>query len=72
VLFRSGGDQSLQSHSHAVQRTNQAATALGTDTTALYKPQQNTGGSYFDTQNTGAGGSQNMPPTIMLNYIIKV
>ena len=67
-------------HSHAVQRSNQAATSLGSDASALYTPQANTGSpTYFSTQNatatnqnTGGGGAHlNTQPTIILNYIIK-
>lgn len=67
-------------HSHAVQRSNQAATSLGSDASALYTPQANTGSpTYFTTQNatatnqnTGGGGSHNnMQPTMTINYIIK-
>jgi len=67
-------------HSHAVQRSNSAATAVAADATALYRAQANTGSAtYFDTQNatatnqnTGGGGAhQNTQPTIVLNYIIK-
>ena len=67
-------------HSHAVQRSNSAATSVGADASALYRAQANTGsGTYFDTQtatatnqNTGGGGAhQNTQPTIILNYIIK-
>jgi len=66
-------------HGHAVQRTNSAATSVGADASALYKPQQSTGASYFDTQtatatnqSTGGGGAHlNTQPTIVLNYIIK-
>ena len=67
-------------HSHPVQRSNQAATSLGSDASALYTPQANTGSpTYFTTQNTTAtnqntgGGSAhlNTQPTIVLNYIIK-
>jgi microcystin-dependent protein len=68
-------------HSHAVQRSNSAATSVGADASTLYRAQANTGsGTYFDTQtatatnqNTGGGGAhQNTQPTIILNYIIKV
>ena len=67
-------------HSHDVQRSNQAATSLGSDASALYTPQANTGSpTYFTTQNatatnqnTGGGGAHlNTQPTIVLNYIIK-
>jgi microcystin-dependent protein len=66
-------------HSHEVQRSNSAATAVSTDATALYRPQTDTGGTYFNTQNatatnqnTGGGGAHNnVQPTIILNYIIK-
>jgi microcystin-dependent protein len=67
-------------HSHAVQRSNSAATSVGADASTLYRAQANTGsGTYFDTQtatatnqNTGGGGAhQNTQPTIILNYIIK-
>jgi microcystin-dependent protein len=66
-------------HGHNVQRSNSAATSVGADASALYRPQQSTGASYFDTQsttatnqNTGGGGAHNnMQPTIVLNYIIK-
>ena len=66
-------------HGHNVQRSNSAATSVGADASALYRPQQSTGASYFDTQsttatnqNTGGGGAhQNTQPTIILNYIIK-
>ena len=68
-------------HSHAVQRSNSAATSVGADASALYRPQANTGSpTYFDTQNTtatnqntgGGGAHNNTQPTIVLNYIIKV
>jgi microcystin-dependent protein len=67
-------------HSHAVQRSNSAATSVGADASALYRAQANTGSpTYFDTQNatatnqnTGGGGAHlNTQPTIVLNYIIK-
>ncbi len=66
-------------HGHAVQRSNSAATSVGADASALYKPQQSTGASYFDTQSatatnqsTGGGTAHlNTQPTIVLNYIIK-
>lgn len=68
-------------HSHDVQRSNSAASSVGTDTTSHYRPQQNTGSAtYFVTQNqtatnqnTGADvAHNNTQPTIVLNYIIKV
>jgi microcystin-dependent protein len=67
-------------HSHGVQRSNSAATSVGTDASALYRPQANTGGGYFDTQvstatnqNTGGGGAHsNTQPTLVLSYIIKI
>ena len=66
-------------HGHNIQRSNSAATSVGADASALYRPQQSTGASYVDTQsttatnqNTGGGGAhQNTQPTIILNYIIK-
>lgn len=67
-------------HSHAVQRSNSAATSVAADASALYRPQANTGSpTYFDTQNstptnqnTGGGAAHNnTQPTIILNYIIK-
>lgn len=66
-------------HGHSIQRSNSAATSVGADASALYRPQQSTGASYVDTQsttatnqNTGGGGAHPITqPTIVLNYIIK-
>ena len=66
-------------HGHSIQRSNSAATSVGADASALYRPQQSTGASYVDTQsttatnqNTGGGGAHPIiQPTIVLNYIIK-
>lgn len=66
-------------HSHEVQRSNSAATAVAPDATALYRPQGDSGAAYFNTQNatatnqnTGGGGAHNnVQPTMIMNYIIK-
>jgi len=42
-------------HGHNVQRSNVAASAQGTDTSTVYRPQANTGTGFFDTQNNTTG-----------------
>lgn len=66
-----GGDTRMPVHSHGIQRTNVAASAQGTDTSTVYKLQVNTGAGYSDTQTTGSGGGDNMPPFLVTNYLIK-
>lgn len=71
------------SHSHNTQRGNVAASAQGTDTSTVYKPQAATGTGYFDTQAASTGFKVNpegaasstspldAPPYLVVNYIIK-
>ena len=37
-------------HSHSIQRNNQSASFVGTDTTLFYQPQVNSGAPYYSTQ----------------------
>ena len=37
-------------HSHSIQRNNQSVTIVGTDTSAFYQPQVNSGAPYYSTQ----------------------
>jgi microcystin-dependent protein len=68
------------SHHHEIHRSNQAATSVGADASVLYRTLVNTGAVYTNTQgqtatnqNAGGGGAHNnMQPTMVLNYIIKV
>ena len=66
-----GGDTRMPAHTHPIQRTNVAASGQGTDTSTVYKLQQGTGAGYSDTQTSGSGGGDNMPPFLVTNYIIK-
>lgn len=62
----------IPSHNHEIQRSNSAATSVAADASALYRPQNSTGASYLNSQNTGGGGAHPIiQPTIVLNYIIK-
>lgn len=65
------GDERLETHNHVIQRNNQAASAQGTDTSAVYQLVADTGATYSSTQATGAGTGANMPPFIVTNYLIK-
>jgi len=67
-----GGDTRMPAHTHPIQRTNVAASGQSTDTSTVYKLQQGTGAGYSDTQTSGSGGGDNMPPFLVTNYIIKV
>jgi len=79
TLGATGGTQThtlteaqMPSHRHDIQRSNSAATSVGADASALYRIQQDTGGSMTNTQSTGGGGAHlNTQPTIVLNYIIR-
>ena len=63
----------IPSHSHAIQRSNSAATSVGADASALYRIQQDTGATMTNTQNSGGGSAHsNTQPTIVLSYIIKI
>ena len=66
-----GGDERLHSHSHDIQRSNIAASATGADASVVYRSVANTGSTYTQTQPAGLGGSDNLPPYVVLNYIIK-
>ena len=66
-----GGDERLHSHSHDIQRSNIAASATGSDASVVYRSLANTGSVYTQTQPAGLGGSDNLPPFVVLNYIIK-
>jgi microcystin-dependent protein len=65
TLGASGGDQNLQSHSHSYTAPNANTDTSGTGTMVT------AGGSGSTTGTTGSGSSQNVQPTMMLNYIIK-
>jgi hypothetical protein len=42
-------------HSHSIQRSNQSATIVGTDTSAFYQPLVNSGTNYYNTQLASTG-----------------
>jgi microcystin-dependent protein len=61
-----GGSQLMQQHSHLYDVNPNAGPGA-----AAYSVQNpGTSGATFATQNAGTGGSQNMPPALILNYII--
>jgi microcystin-dependent protein len=75
-----GGDQSMQSHLHnygSVTTSGGSVNTLGDIIWAVSGGNvvDKAGSGYLKTStlgtNTGTGNSQNMPPTIILNYIIK-
>jgi microcystin-dependent protein len=88
TLGASGGDQRLQSHTHTItdpghthtitppaasDTTSSGQTATGTggsETISSYSTASATTGITVDT--AGAGGSQNVQPSIVCNYIIRV
>jgi microcystin-dependent protein len=85
VLGAAGGDQRMHqhthtqnSHSHSLNRltwaggTTGSATIYNTRTNEAFSVNDGTAGTTATNNNTGTGGSQNMPPTIILNYIIKI
>lgn len=86
-LGATGGSEALQAHSHTATVTDPGHSHIlqGTSggTGGAYCNQPLTTGSVCTTRSattgitvtnstTGSGGSQNMPPVVMLNYIIKV
>lgn len=66
TLGAAGGDQALQSHSHSFGILQPGP---GTTTTILQITSDTS--QALSTGSTGAGNSQNVQPTMMLNYIIK-
>lgn len=67
TLGAAGGDQALQAHTHTAAGFGaNGSTATVTDATS------GTFSATVTTSSTGAGNSQNVQPTMMLNYIIKV
>jgi microcystin-dependent protein len=82
-----GGDQRAQQHTHIQNAHSHSTTILGgndvaVSTASLRMDYQNnrfadafrafgTNGVAATNQNTGTGTAQNMPPTIILNYLIK-
>jgi microcystin-dependent protein len=79
VLGETGGAKTvtlttamLPAHSHNIQRTNSAASAVAPDASALYQTSANTGAAYTTTQSEGSGNAHNnLQPYLVLNYIIK-
>ena len=73
TLGASGGNQLLQSHGHNFQ-SDAGAVAVGFTGLASSALRPSTA-NYTQTGSTtssGGGSSENMPPAIILNYIIKV
>lgn len=80
-----GGDQRLHAHSHSVTDPGHFhdvfggfASNVGASTAAMQEGVGQGGGGGIQTATTGisintagAGGSQNIPPVLVLNYIIK-
>jgi microcystin-dependent protein len=80
-----GGDQRMQSHTHGINdpghvhsygagQIPSAFTPRGTNgdgTNFNNNPSTNSAATGISIQSTGAGGSQNMPPALMTNYIVK-
>lgn len=75
TLGASGGNELLHSHNHAmnVYNTAQEAANYGLATSAQFRDRVivTSVGSGFATSAAGGGASQNIQPTIILNYIIK-
>ncbi len=68
TLGAAGGDERMHAHTHNYGYGDQAAAAGGVGTLSrTANNAQNAGAS----TTAGAGGSQNMPPAMVLNYIIK-
>lgn len=62
----------MPAHTHEIQRSNQAATSIGADSTVLYRSLANTGATNTFTQTAGGSAAHNnVQPTMVLNYIIK-
>lgn len=69
TLGAAGGDQRMQQHLHrAGNAPTLSSTSLGVN---FSFPSFDTGSSSYLTENTGAGNSQNVQPSLILNYIIK-
>lgn len=79
TLGASGGDQSMQSHFHWYYRVTTSGGSVNASGDIIWAVsggnvvQQNTGYLRTDTTGTGTGtgSSQNVQPTLVLNYIIK-
>ena len=67
TLGASGGDQRLHAHAH----TYNFPGAVGPITGSLGTQYGWDGGAVVNTGTGGGGGSQNMPPALVLNYIVK-
>jgi microcystin-dependent protein len=77
-----GGDQRMHQHTHT-QNSHSHSYSRGINIGFQHTPGSSTayfhtydtpqtGGTTATNQNTGTGTAQNMPPTIILNYIIKI
>jgi microcystin-dependent protein len=62
-----GGDQNLHQHSHLIAAGAAAFASGGAGTVSKVEA----GGGTYDTANAGTGASQNVQPSIVLNYLIK-
>jgi hypothetical protein len=78
-----GGDERMQSHNHLINDpghthgmltradlTNGGGAGAFASASSNLGQTTQTGGTGITIQNNGAGNSQNMPPTVILNYII--
>ena len=79
-LGATGGNQSMQSHYHNYYRVTTSGGSVNTNGDIIWAVSggnvvDKAGAGYLRTDtaggNTGSGSSQNMPPTIMINYLIK-
>ena len=79
-LGATGGNQSMQSHYHNYYRVTTSGGSVNTSGDIIWAVSggnvvDKAGAGYLRTDtaggNTGSGSSQNMPPTIMINYLIK-
>jgi microcystin-dependent protein len=69
TLGATGGNQLLQEHNHGINSRPSDGVTTGS---YFVQPVQSTQGVLpTETANTGFGNSQNVQPTIILNYIIK-